>query len=154
MCCEYIPKYVASPNASNIVGGTLRLFPQDETKRRIVPQRSPEDGRIDWSQDARTVERFIRAQTRPYPGAFSILNGKPLYIWAATLISSASDNEIGQIRRINDDTYAVRCGTASIHLEEVSYESETYTRSEFARIFGRGGQRLEVSQSFIRSFKP
>jgi methionyl-tRNA formyltransferase len=136
-----------------MVRGTLKLVPQDETKRRIVPQRSPKDGYIDWSQDARIVERFIRAQTRPYPGAFSILNAKPLHIWAATLASSISDNQVGQVHRINDDTYAVGCGTGSIYLEVISYESQTYARPELARIFAGGGQLLGESQSCLRISK-
>jgi len=122
-----------------MASGMLRLVPQDETKRRLVPQRSPADGQIDWSQDARIVDRFIRAQTRPYPGAFSSLEGKPLHIWAATLASSTEGCECGYVHRIDDNTYTVRCGTASIQLEEISYESETYTRPELARLFGGGG---------------
>jgi methionyl-tRNA formyltransferase len=137
-----------------MASGALKLVPQDETKRRLVPQRSPADGQIDWTQDAKTVERFIRAQTRPYPGAFSTLEGKPLHIWAATQASSTEGNESGQVHHVDDNTYTVRCGTASIQLEEISYESETYTRSELARLFGGGGQRLGVSPSCLRRSKP
>ena len=32
-----------------LVHGTLKLKQQDENKRRIMPQRSPEDGLIDWN---------------------------------------------------------------------------------------------------------
>lgn len=42
--------------------GTLTLRPQDENKRRIMPQRAPEDGRIDWAQDA------IANRNRKHPG--------------------------------------------------------------------------------------
>ena len=33
-----------------------------------MPQRGPEDGVIDWNLEGEFIERFIRAQTRPYPG--------------------------------------------------------------------------------------
>lgn len=130
-----------------IASGSLRLVPQDEKKRRLVQQRSPADGQIDWTQGARAIERFIRAQTRPYPGAFTTLEGKPLHIWAATQASSTESCESGQVQRIDDNTYTVRCGSDSIQLEEISYESKTYTRLELARIFGGGGQILGVTLS-------
>ena len=48
-----------------------------------MPQRSPEDGLIDWSLPARHLYDFIRAQTRPYPGAFTRVGDSLLRIWAA-----------------------------------------------------------------------
>jgi methionyl-tRNA formyltransferase len=137
-----------------IASGSLRLIPQDENRRRQVPQRSPADGKIDWNQSARVIERFIRAQTRPYPGAFTTLEGKPMHIWAATQVSSTESCASGQVQRIDDNTYTVRCGSNSIQLKEISYESETYTRLELARLFGGGGQRLGVSPSCLRRSKP
>ena len=46
-------------------------------------QRRPEDGRIDWCQNAETIDRLVRAVSRPYPGAFSILEGEQIRIWRA-----------------------------------------------------------------------
>ena len=69
-----------------MAAGILNLRAQDESKRRVMPQRSPVDGYIDWNQNAETIVRFIRSQTKPYPGAFTILDGKELRIWGATLV--------------------------------------------------------------------
>lgn len=52
-----------------LAAGTFRLTAQDASRQRVLPQRSPENGWIDWNQDADIIARFIRAQTRPYPGA-------------------------------------------------------------------------------------
>lgn len=47
-------------------------------------KRTPEDGRIDWeAMDVHQVYDFIRAQTRPYPGAFGTVEGRTLRIWRA-----------------------------------------------------------------------
>jgi methionyl-tRNA formyltransferase len=54
-----------------IADGTATYTVQDESQRRLVPQRSPEDGQIDWHQDALAIYNFVRAQTKPYPGAFT-----------------------------------------------------------------------------------
>jgi len=59
---------------------------QDESQATYVPQRKPEDGKIDWSWDARRIKNFIRAQSKPYPGAFTEINGKKVTIWNADII--------------------------------------------------------------------
>lgn len=46
-------------------------------------QRRPEDGRIDWRRSAEEIYRLIRATSRPYPGAFSHLDGDRVVIWRA-----------------------------------------------------------------------
>lgn len=65
--------------------GTARFMQQDESKRRLCPQRSPEDGCIDWNQGADRIHDFIRAQTRPYPGAFAMLRESKVSIWRSAL---------------------------------------------------------------------
>jgi methionyl-tRNA formyltransferase len=45
--------------------------------------RKPEDGRIDWRQDARAIYNLVRAVAHPYPGAFTFLDGKKLFVWKA-----------------------------------------------------------------------
>jgi methionyl-tRNA formyltransferase len=50
---------------------------------RIFPQRSPEDGLIDWNESTTCVYNFIRAQSYPYPGAFTFFRGKKLIAWSS-----------------------------------------------------------------------
>ncbi len=61
------------------------LKKQDVSEETWTCHRGPEDARIDWNQDTRTVYNFIRAQSYPYPGAFSYLNGERFYIWKVRL---------------------------------------------------------------------
>lgn len=57
------------------------------------PQRKPEDGEIDWRRDTQEILRFIRALTRPYPGAFSRVKGGRLVVWKAKALKlKGSDN--------------------------------------------------------------
>lgn len=116
------------------------LSPQDETERRIFPQRSPADGCIDWGQDAQYIERFIRAQTRPYPGAFTTLNGRQLTIWAASHVRR--DHRLAGLGHVSfdDGCYFVQCSLGAILLEEVAYEGRSYGRDEIQVLLGAGGQ--------------
>jgi methionyl-tRNA formyltransferase len=65
--------------------GEATLVAQDEAQRRRFPQRGPEDGVIDWNWPARRIYNFVRAQTRPYPGAFTYADGRQVFIWRAAL---------------------------------------------------------------------
>lgn len=47
----------------------------------LLPRRRPEDGQIDWTWDSAAIYNFVRALTRPYPGALSWLDGEKWYIW-------------------------------------------------------------------------
>lgn len=76
---EHLPK---------LARGDVTLRSQDHSRRRVFPQRSPEDGRIDWRWPARRVYDFARAQTRPYPGAFTFINGERLIVWRAAVAPS------------------------------------------------------------------
>lgn len=47
------------------------------------------DGEINWNSSVIEVERFIRAQTRPYPGAFSVVGDSVLRIWSGRPVLDA-----------------------------------------------------------------
>jgi methionyl-tRNA formyltransferase len=54
---------------------------RQEGSVRYLPQRKPEDGEIDWSRSSLDLYNFVRALTRPYPGAYSKFKGGILRIW-------------------------------------------------------------------------
>lgn len=56
---------------------------QDHERATWRPQRRPADGEIDWSRPAEEVVRWIRAQSRPYPGAFARSHHQRIMIWRA-----------------------------------------------------------------------
>ena len=70
----------------DIIAGTLRGQPQDESKATHWPQRSPADGEITEQMSLEEIDRLVRATTRPYPGAFLINDGKKLIIWSGNII--------------------------------------------------------------------
>ena len=67
------------------VGKAPRIH-QDESQATYFPPRKPEDGLIDWIWSAKRIHDFIRAQTHPYPGAFTLLGDKKVIIWDADII--------------------------------------------------------------------
>jgi methionyl-tRNA formyltransferase len=57
--------------------------PQDAHQASYFGGRRPEDGRIDWRNDAQAIFNLVRAVTHPYPGAYTEVDGRKLYIWWA-----------------------------------------------------------------------
>src|SRR5919197_2104852 len=71
---EYVPK---------LIDGTAPRWPQDATRASAWPKRTPSDGIIDWNARANYLYDWVRAQTRPYPGAFTYLGGERVVVWQA-----------------------------------------------------------------------
>lgn len=77
--------------------GTASRTIQDETSPFVSmwPNRVPNDGLIDWNQSALDIYNFIRAQSRPYPGAFTYFKGNKIYIWQSMLIDAKNEKQCG-----------------------------------------------------------
>jgi len=58
------------------------------------PKRTPEDGEIDFNRSALDIYNFIRALTKPYPGAYFFDNNGIKYIaWKAIILMNNSDEK-------------------------------------------------------------
>lgn len=90
--CATLYEKVAASNRAMLLRLVPRLLAGQRPGRRqlltdvpVNPRRRPKDGLVDWTQPSRNVYDFIRALTRPYPGAFSMLDGQTWKIWQAAL---------------------------------------------------------------------
>jgi len=75
-------------------GKTPRI-PQDPRLASKFGGRRPDDGRINWNSSALSAYNLIRAVTHPFPGAFTLLHERRLYIWKAVLNSEQSSAQKG-----------------------------------------------------------
>ncbi len=67
-------KFLIEQNIEKLVHNQFSTTPQtDEITPTYYPKRTPDDSLIDWSLDVNSLERFIRAVTRPFNGAFSFI---------------------------------------------------------------------------------
>lgn len=92
---------------------TKVLREQDHTCATYCAQRIPSDGNIDWNQPAEQVHNFIRAQTTPYPRAFSFLGSNKIFFPSALLEPSEYVGTPGQVVKIDKDFYWITCGNKS-----------------------------------------
>jgi len=69
-------------------GKAIELTKQDEGESLYFPLRDAAvNGAIDFDWDIEAVERFIRAFSYPYAGAFTYYRGKPVQIYEADIVS-------------------------------------------------------------------
>lgn len=68
--------------------------PQIQDGGPLLPRRRPADGLVNWGVSSRVLYDFIRALARPYPGAFSTLEGARFRIWQAALPPAADGPRI------------------------------------------------------------
>lgn len=91
-----------------------------DSRAAYLPKRLPEDGEVDWSRSTRQTHNFVRALTRPYPGAFSNLKGSKLIIWRARPFSATKDKSVpGTIGRVfHDGSFLVKTADGWILVDE------------------------------------
>ncbi|HEX6702216.1 MAG TPA: methionyl-tRNA formyltransferase [Gaiellaceae bacterium] len=91
-------------------------IPQDELRGSWWPKRTPSDGIIDWETRAPYLYDWVRAQTRPYPGAFTFLGDEKVVVWAARPVPFAGEAAAGTVVA---DGPVVACGEGALLLEEL-----------------------------------
>jgi methionyl-tRNA formyltransferase len=102
-----------------IVSGSAPRIPQDPKRASTWHRRRPDDGIIDWETRAPYLYDWVRAQTRPYPGAFTFLGDEKVVVWRARPVEHQQAAPAGTIVAERDEGPVVACGEGALLLEEV-----------------------------------
>jgi methionyl-tRNA formyltransferase len=121
--------------------GTLEERPQHHDRATMAPKLKAEDEWIDWTQDAPTVTRLVRALA-PEPGARTRFRGGLLKVLRVQ--PAAHEGRAGEVTHVGKDALVVGTGRGGLSLERVVPEGrKPMSGADFAR-----GQRLEVGERF------
>jgi methionyl-tRNA formyltransferase len=101
-----------------IADGTAQRIPQDAHRASSWPKRTPTDGIIDWDTRAPYLHDWVRAQTRPYPGAFTYRGDERLVVWRARPVDIAAQEPAGTVLELRPEGPVVACGEGALLLEE------------------------------------
>jgi methionyl-tRNA formyltransferase len=93
-----------------ILSDEVKPVPQDAAKATYGTLRSREHGRIQWHDPAERIYRWIRAQSKPYPGAFTSCDGRRLTIWRARPFASPYHGRPGEVVKGPSGEMLVICG--------------------------------------------
>ncbi len=94
--------------------------PQHDRDATFAPLLKKEDGLINWSNSAFTIERCVRG-FQPWPNAHTNIKSRGLIVWSAepTLLSDG-DAQPGEVVRAHGDELVVKCGEhTALRLVEV-----------------------------------
>jgi methionyl-tRNA formyltransferase len=115
-----------------------------------LPKRRPEDGCVDWTRSSDEVYDFVRALTRPYPGAFTGAGDDRLTIWRCARLPATADlrarpgEVLGAVVSPSEQACGqlVACGRGAIVLLEVA-------RADGAVLRGRALSDLDWTGSVL-----
>ncbi len=121
-----IPKYV---------NGEIIPQPQPATGSTYARKITKDDGRMDWSQPARTLFNRIRGLT-PWPGAFTFLASEQklrlLKIWQTELVTDAG-GQPGKVLQADKTGIVVACGEGALRITSLQREGgRRMTAAEFS----------------------
>ncbi|HEV2707050.1 MAG TPA: methionyl-tRNA formyltransferase [Pyrinomonadaceae bacterium] len=149
---ETAPELLArlAPLGAELLSETLARLdrieprPQDDAQATHAPILKREDGLIDWSLPASSIERRVRG-FQPWPNAYTFHAGRRLLIWRAANVEREHQEREATVLEAHGDALVVACGDATaLALLEVQPEGK---RRMSARDFLNGahvrsGERL------------
>ncbi len=117
--------------------------PQNDALATYAGKVGRGEARVDWTKDAATVSRIIRAYD-PRPGAFTQAASGEVKLFGARLAPRTAERPPGEVLTIDGDGLTVACGTGAVRIAAVHPAGKRrIAPSEWSR--GRGisvGERL------------
>ena len=130
-----------------LVAGNAPRKPQDLTQGSYYGGRKPEDGRIDWRLPAARIHNLVRGVAPPYPGAFTVIEGKTLHIFRTQLDAAAAPSaEPPHIRVERGACYATCADGVKLRVLEMQLDGHPFTAADFLARFGANPILPETAQ--------
>ncbi len=104
--------------------GKVPVFKQDESSASDAPKIFKENCKIDWKKSAVEIHNLVRGLS-PYPGAFTILDGKIFKIFK-TALSENQSTMPGSLSVIGKNIYA-STGSGELEIKELQIEGKRRT---------------------------
>ena len=123
--------------------GRATETPQNDALATYAGKVGRDQARVNWTTDAATVSRIIRAYD-PRPGAFAQASSGEVKLFGARLAPRTAERPPGEVLTIDADGLTVACGTGAVRIAAVHPAGKRrIAPSEWSR--GRGisvGERL------------
>lgn len=110
-----------------IENNSIQPRKQDNRKASYAPIMKKELGLIDWKKEAVPIRNLIRG-TQPWPGAYTMIDGKTLKIFRADI--SDAEGKPGIILKSDDGILRVGTGSNALDISELQLEGSKRMRVE------------------------
>lgn len=108
--------------------GEFPATPQDESEATYTHPRRPDMGLVDWTHGASRLYDFVRAQTHPYPGAFTYHRMDRVTAWHARIHHrTAVEGRPGEVLALLDDgeyDLRVQCGEGILDVAVENHDGD------------------------------
>ncbi len=121
-----------------LAAGTAPRTPLDLKAGNYCGRRRPEDGRIDWSQDAWSIHNLVRAVAPPYPGAFSDLKQGRLAILGSHYQGESARHEHPALYVENGRIYADCADSRRFQVLKCALDGRSLTADSFSALADGG----------------
>jgi methionyl-tRNA formyltransferase len=112
MKVDIVTRRLLFRNLDELLKGEISTWPQ-RGEPSYFGKRTAQSGRIDWeSDDVWEIYDAIRAQTRPYPGAFAKVDGETVTLWKGRVFDTRMtypDAAYGEVVERFDGALIVNC---------------------------------------------
>ncbi len=104
--------------------GTLKPVKQDDSESSYAARLDKEDGNIDWSRDAVSIERLVRGLD-PWPSAYTYLDGRTLKIWEADALPEKEMTGYAPgTLKVTDNGLEAATGSGTLVIKELQLEGK------------------------------
>lgn len=137
--------YLIKRNIGLLTSNKIVYKKQRDIQPSYYPKRTPEDGIIDWQQDVYFIERFIRAVTKPFDGAFSYINNEKVIIYSAQVFDHNDfgyENELeGKIVEVfPKEKFLIKCFSGLLLVNE--YLAQQPIKK--GMVFNNGNKEIKI----------
>lgn len=121
-----------------LLAGTAEHREQDLGAGSYFGGRKPEDGRIDWSQDATAIHNLVRGVAPPYPGAFTTVAGRPARVLRTRVLAECAPRPGGAGVYAEGGRLVADCGRGVLQVLRLEVDGAPVDAAAFVARFGRG----------------
>jgi len=132
--------------------GEVPRIPQDDNQATWWPKREPHHGLVDWTLSPGEVYDWIRGQTRPYPGAFSYVDGEKVTIWGANQPSGDRAFALpGEILYRNGKAIGVGAWEGCVEITEIELSEGPVPANDLLTEYGYSvGDEFEAARDCLQ----
>jgi methionyl-tRNA formyltransferase len=124
-----------------LIDGTAPRIPQDESRAKYWPLRTPEEGRITWTMSASAICRLVRALCANSPGAYIELPERRIQVRRALALPSLDRYaQPGEVVAVDADAVRVAAADGDVLIvAAVDMEGHRLAPGALAELFAHAG---------------
>ena len=126
-------------NFDDLIGNTITLKKQKDVTPTYYPKRNPSDSLIDWNMNINDLDRFIRAVTRPFNGAYCYTSESKVIIYNSQILDTLDfgyeQEENGKIVEVfPNKKFLVKCSGGLLLVNDYTIYDGTIKKGEVLNV--------------------